>query len=294
MLKLEGIIPPIPTPFNIDGSLNEELLKDLIKWYLSVGVNGIAVCGSTGEGYALLPDEYSRVCDVAVRTVGGKVLVVAGVIVNSLNQALTYGRLAKDAGVNVLMITPSHYIFTPSEEGLYRYFKTVAEVLNIPITIYNVIPQAPVPLNVIVRLVNDVKLLVGIKQSRGDISGLADIIRAVGDRISVMSAIDDLLYPSFVLGARGAIAAICTVAPELCVELYELVREGRYVEALKIHNKLLPIWRVVGQHDMPARVKTALELRGIPAGYPRIPLLPVGSGVRDEIKEVLRSVGLVG
>ncbi|MCC6022794.1 MAG: dihydrodipicolinate synthase family protein, partial [Desulfurococcaceae archaeon] len=124
MLKLEGIIPPIPTPFNVDGSLNEELLKDLIKWYLSVGVNGIAVCGSTGEGYALLPDEYSRVCDVAVRAVGGKVLVVAGVIVNSLNQALTYGRLAKDAGVNVLMITPPHYIFTPSEEGLYRYFKT--------------------------------------------------------------------------------------------------------------------------------------------------------------------------
>ncbi len=293
MLKLEGIIPPIPTPFTSEGEFNDDLFRGLIRWYLDLGVHGIAICGSTGEGYTILPDEYLRICEVAVNTVKGRVPVIAGIIVNSFKQALIYGRIARNAGADALMVTPPHYIFTPCDEGLYQYFRRLAEELEIPLMIYNVIPHIPVPLKVIVRLVNDVKYLVGIKQSRGDISGLADLVRAVGDKISVMSAIDDLLYPSFVLGAKGSIAAICTVAPDLCIKLYELVRRGEYVEALKIHNKLLPIWRVVGQQDMPSRVKAALELRGIPAGYPRLPLLPVTSSVREEISNVLKDVELL-
>ncbi|MEM1813164.1 MAG: dihydrodipicolinate synthase family protein, partial [Sulfolobales archaeon] len=96
MIKLEGIIPPLPTPFNAEDEFDESLLKGLIDWYLSIGVNGIAVCGSTGEGYALTLDEYLRVCKTAVKYVGGRVPVIAGVIVNSLKQALAYGKSAKD------------------------------------------------------------------------------------------------------------------------------------------------------------------------------------------------------
>jgi len=293
LIKLEGIIPPLPTPFNAEDEFDESLLKGLIDWYLSIGVNGIAVCGSTGEGYALTLDEYLRVCKTAVKYVGGRVPVIAGVIVNSLKQALAYGKSAKDVGVDALMVTPPYYIFTPSEEGLYHYFKTLAEKLEMPLIIYNVVPHIPVRLEVLTRLVSDVKYLVGIKQSRGDISGLADIIKAVGDKISVMSAIDDLLYPSFVLGARGALAAICTVVPDLCLKLYECVRLGNLSNALNIHNRLLTVWRAVGQQDMPARVKVALKLRGIEAGEPRSPLLPVSKIVEEEIRKALKEAGVL-
>lgn len=293
LIRLEGIIPPIPTPFNVDGDLDESLLKGLIDWYLSMGVHGVAVCGSTGEGYALLLEEYSKVCEVAVKSAGGRVPVVAGVIVNSLKQALVYGRVAKEVGVDALMATPPHYIFVPSEEGLYHYFKTLAEVLEMPLLVYNVVPHVPVPLKVFIRLVKDVKYLVGIKQSRGDISGLADLVKAVGDKVSVMSAIDDLLYPSFVIGARGALAAICTVAPDLCLKLYECVKRGDSLNALNIHNKLLAIWRVVGQYDMPARIKAALKLRGIQSGYPRSPLLAVSKNVTEEIEQVLKETEII-
>jgi len=293
VIKLEGIMPPIPTPFTSTGDFDEGKFRNLIKWYINIGVHGIAICGSTGEGYAILPDEYVRICEVAVSEVKGRVPVIAGIIVNSLKQALVYGEVAKSKGVDALMVTPPHYIFIPNEEGLYQYFKTIAETLNMPLIIYNVVPHVPVPLNVVLRLTNTVKQLVGIKQSRGDISGLADLVKAVGDKVSIMSAIDDLLYPSFILGAKGSIAGICTAAPDLSIDLYYAVKRGDHMEALEIHGKLLAIWRAIGQQDMPARVKALLELRGIPAGYPRKPILPLSESVREELRKVLINTGIL-
>lgn len=292
-IRLEGIIPPIPTPFTSTGDFDEEKFRKLIKWYIDVGVHGIAICGSTGEGYTILPDEYVRICEVAVNEVKGRIPIIAGIIVNSLKQALVYGEVAKSKGVDALMVTPPHYIFTPNEEGLYQYFKTIAETFNMPLIIYNVIPHVPVSLSVVLRLTNTVKQLIGIKQSRGDIGGLADLVKAVGSKVSIMSAIDDLLYPSFILGARGSIAGVCAVAPDLSIGLYHAVKKGDHTEALELHSKLLSIWRAVGRQDMPARVKAALELRGVPAGYSRSPILPLSENAKEELRKVLIDIGIL-
>jgi len=191
------------------------------------------------------------------------------------------------------MVTPVHYVFKPTDEGNIDYYRRIADAVGLPIVIYNVIPWNTISVELAVRLVDEVEAIRGVKQSGGDIHGLADMIKALGHRIPIMSALDDVLLASFILGARGAIAAICTIAPELCLDLWEAAKDGDLKRGVELHRRLLPIWRAVGRGDMPARAKEALRMLGRKAGRARSPLTPVDEKARQEIEAALKEAGLL-
>ena len=239
MIKFEGIMPPLLTPFTSDEKLDEEALRNEIQYMLDAGVHGLTVCGSTGEGYSMPPEEIRRITSITKEEANSKVPVITGIIADSTNIALSLGMAAKNAGADALMVTPVHYVFLPTDEGTIHYFKQIGETLDLPILIYNVIQWNTVSAPLAQELAK-IKQIQGVKQSGGDTHGLADMIRAVGQKMPILTAIDDMIFPSFIIGAKGAIAAINTVTPELCIQAWEAARDNNTKAGIKIHHRLLP------------------------------------------------------
>lgn len=289
--KLRGVIPPAVTVFNEDESINEELFREHLQFLLKSNIGGISIGGSTGEGHALSVDELRRLIEIGVEEVSGKVPVVAGIIRDSTRDVLAFAKAAKEAGADYLMITPVHY-FKPDDDAHYEFFKTISDSVDLPIIIYNVVPTAVITPKCMKRLAT-IENVVGIKQSGGDIHALNRMILELPDDQIVYSAVDALLYPTYMLGAQGSIAALLTVLPELCVEQWEACERGDYEKAKEIHYKMLPTWLAMDKHNMPSKTKAVLRQRGLDVGKPRSPFHPISDEDIQEIKDALKHAGVI-
>lgn len=291
-MRIQGIVPPMVTPFGDDETIDEALLRAEVDYLISAaGVHGLAVGGSTGEGHTLTSDELRRVVGAAIDAADGRVPVIAGIIVDSTRQALEKARALADLDVAALQVTPVHYLFRPADETMFAHFAALAEGAAQPVMVYNVVPWSYCSPALLDRMLREIPGLIGVKQSAGDLKLLADLLMTSADAGLIMSAVDALLYPSFALGAHGAIAAILTAAPELCVQLWDQVASGDNAGALETHLKLLPIWNAIMADNLPANVKTALALQGRPAGVPRMPMPPSSAEQRAAIKAALEEAG---
>lgn len=285
-----GIVPPMVTPLRPDGTVDVAALEAEVDHLLAQGVHGLCVTGSTGEGAALGDAEVAQVARVVVARVAGRAPVLGGVIRNSTRAAAACALGLRDAGVDALQITPVHYLFTPDADATVAYYRSIAEAVELPIYVYNVIPWAPIEPGVLLRLFAEVSQVRGVKQSGGDMHRLADLLAAVDAEHVVLSAVDDLLLPSFVLGAKGAIAAILTALPGEAVALWNAVRAGRLDEARRRHARLLPVWRALEGPNMPARLKVALDLQGRRGGLPAEPQAAVSPEQRERIRAALATL----
>ena len=292
-MSIRGIVPPMVTPFAEDETVDESRLRAEAEYLIaSAGVHGIAVGGSTGEGHTLTTDELRKVVGAAVEVAGGRVPVIAGIIVDSTRQAIEKAQALADLDVAALQVTPVHYLFRPNDETMFAHFAALAEAAAQPVMVYNVVPWSYCSPALLDRMIRQIDGLIGVKQSAGDLKLLADLLRTSAESGVIMSAVDALLYPSFTLGAHGAIAAILTAAPELCVKLWDQVQAGDHVGALETHLQLLPIWNAIMDDNLPANVKTALALQGRPAGLPRMPM-PASSGEQwAAINAALQAAGM--
>ena len=294
MSEIHGVVPPIVTPFDAQEEIDLGLLRAEVRHLIdNVGVHGIAAGGSTGEGHTLTTEELRQVVAATVETADGRVPVIAGIIVDSTREAIAKGRALADLDVAALQITPVHYLFKPTDEMMYRHFATIADALGRPVIIYNVVPWSYCSAELLARIITQVYGVIGMQQSAGDLKRLADLMLALGGRGLVMSAVDALLYPSFCLGAHGTIAAIVTAVPELSVRLWDAVQAGDHETALDMHVKMLRVWNAIAQDNLPANVKTALELQGRPAGLPRSPMPPSSPEQRQAIRKALAMAGLI-
>ena len=284
--RFGGIIPPMVTPFTDDGEVDQRAFREEVRVLLAAGVHGLAVGGSTGDGHTLSIAETCQLVQIARAEVGGRVPIIAGIIQDSTRAVIAYGKALRELGVDALQITPIHYLFAPTEEGTFDYYRRVGDVVGLPIVIYNVVPWNTISPRMLLRL-SEIEQVVGVKQSGGDIHKLADLVKLNQGRLQIFTAVDDLLFPSFVLGAQGAIAAILTVMPQLCVALWDACQAGRFDEARALHERLLPVWRAINAPDMPARSKAAIELQGRRVGPPCHPILPATPEVRAEIAAAL-------
>ena len=210
---IRGIVPPMTTPFSAAGVIDEAAFRAEARFLLEAGVHGLAVGGSTGEGHALSTEEVRRLTEIAVEEADGRVPVVAGVIVDSTRQAIERGGAAAGAGAAALQVTPVHYLFRPDDTHMKEHFREMTEAVAAPVVIYNVVPWTYLSPELLVEIMEEVPGVVGVKQSAGDLKLLADLMATAPDRARIMSAVDALMYPSFALGAHGAIAAILTAAP---------------------------------------------------------------------------------
>lgn len=229
MNEIYGIVPPITTPFTAEGQVDEVALKEDIHYLIEVaGVHGLVVCGSTGEGHTLTTDETYRITACAVDESKGRTPVITGIITDSTQSAIERGQAVAELGIKALQVTPVHYLFRPNDDAMIQHFAKITEETGLLVIIYNVIPWTYLSPQLLTRIITEVEGVIGVKQSAGDMKLLADLLLLLGNQGRIMSAVDALLYPSFLLGAHGAIAAILTAAPKLCVQLWEAVENGDY------------------------------------------------------------------
>jgi len=292
-----GIVPPMTTPFRPDDRIDEGALRAETRYMIEVAkVHGLAVCGSTGEGHTITTEETRRITQIAVEEAKGRVPIITGIITDSTRSAIERGLTVKDLGVAALQVTPPHYLFRPDDDSMLKHFEALAKGTSMPIIIYNVVPWAYLSPQLLTRIITSVEGVIGVKQSAGDLKLMADLVLLLRDRGRVMSAVDALMYPSFVLGAHGAIAAILTAVPTLLVELWDAVQAGDHKKALVLHEKLLPVWNAIG-HDnvpnLPANVKCCQGMLGRPAGVPRAPMPASSPAQVTAIRAALQGAGLL-
>ena len=286
--NLAGIIPPMITPFDADGRVDEAAFRaDVLYLVQDAAVSGLAVGGSTGEGHTLTTDEVRNLTAWAREEAQGRVPVITGIITNSTASAIERGRAVADLGVAALQVTPVHYLFRPDDEAMVRHFAALADGTGLPILIYNVVPWSYLSPVLLARILREVDGVVGVKQSASDVKALADLLLLVGETARIFSAIDALLYPSFALGAHGAIAAILTAVPTWCTALWDAVSRNDRPRALEWHARLLRLWNAIDAPNLPANVRTAMALQGRTGGRPRAPMPESSPEQREQIKAAM-------
>ncbi|MCU6724422.1 Dihydrodipicolinate synthase [uncultured Clostridium sp.] len=271
--KIAGIIPPIVTPFDPDGSINLKLAEKEMKICLDAGVHGISVGGSTGEGPTLRDEELVELIGVAKKLLKEEQSLVCGVMRTCTRDAVRAGLAAKEAGADAIMVTPPAYnVLVPNEQGMFDYYSTISKEVQLPIIIYNVIPQNTILPGLFKRLVDETEYVRGVKQSVGSVPALYAMKMAVGDKGDVYAATDDMLYTCYELGASGAISAILSVFPKECVDMFNYQQNGEKEKAFAIQNALYNKWQCLGGNQFPIRLKYALEVLGREPGLCRSPI----------------------
>lgn len=294
-MKLEGIFVPVVTPFDKEGNIDEEAFKQLIDCFIEAGISGIVPCGSTGESPYLSREESRRVVELVVEQTGGRMPVIAGTGVAATRETVQLTRDAKDAGADAaLVVTP--FYFKLSNEEVFQHYASLLDAVDLPVVIYNVpkFTNYSMPPTMIDRLVSEYSGVVGVKDSSGDPGLMADIIRLVGNRISVLSGSGDMILPTLMLGGSGGILAIANAIPETCVELYKAFKEERLEDAGKHQMRASFVNKVlIKEHNQISALKEAMNMMGMTAGYPRQPILPLGDKEKKTVSEALRSISLL-
>ncbi|MCD6348024.1 MAG: dihydrodipicolinate synthase family protein [Candidatus Korarchaeota archaeon] len=294
-MRPKGVIPPHVTPFMEDGSLDLRSLERLVTFWLDAGVHALATCASNGEGPLLSDDERKKVLRFVVDLVGGQVPVIAGVSSPSTAGALRQIEDVENSGADAILLTPPYY-FKPSERELLEHYRFLLRETGLPVILYNV-PKFVgynLPLDIIVKLAQEFDNVVGLKESSGLLWRISELIRLVGDKVSVLAGTGDMLLPTLMLGGRGGIVGVAIFAPELAVDLYNSFRSGHLERAAKLQLVLTMLNEVVvkGLNQLSA-AKEALRLRGLPAGFPRRPSLPLTAEEREMVRKALEDAGLL-
>ncbi len=288
----EGSIVAIVTPFK-GNKLDEKALEELIEWHIAEGTNAIVPCGTTGESATLEYEEHYRVIEVTVKTVNGRVPVIAGTGANSTNETILMTRKAKELGADgSLMVVP--YYNKPTQEGLYLHYKTVSEAVDIPIVLYNVPGRTALNMlpSTVARLA-ELENIVAIKEATGDMAQASEILRLCGDRLSLLSGDDFTTFPMMALGGKGTISVSANVAPKDVSAMCRALLDGKYDEARKLHFKLEPLNKGMFIETNPISVKTALSLMGKIEEEFRLPLCKMNPENKEKLKNIINNYGVM-
>ena len=287
---IRGMLPPLVTPFTPDEAIDEAAFRLQIRYMIGQGVHGLVVGGSAGEGFTLSQDELRRLTAIAAEEVGERVPLLAGIIANSTGDAIARARAVADLGVCALQVTPSHYIFRTGDAAMLAHFRDISEAVGLPVLIYNVIPWNYLSPALLVRIMDEVPGVAGVKQSAGDLRALSELVVSVGDRRRILGAIDALVYPCLAVGAHGMVSQILTALPGPCVRMWNLVQAGRHAEALDLHQRMARVWNAINADNRVAVTKFTLSLQGVATGQTRRPLEPPSEAQMAGVRAV---IGLV-
>jgi len=293
---IRGMLPPLVTPFTPDEAIDEAAFRLQIRYMIGQGVHGLVVGGSAGEGFTLSQDELRRLTAIAAEEIGDRVPLLAGIIADSTREAIARARAVADLGVCALQVTPAHYIFRTDDESMLAHFRDIAAAVGLPVLIYNVIPWNYLSPTLLVRIIEGVPGVVGVKQSAGDLRLLSDLVVSAGAKGRILGAIDALVYPCLAVGAHGMVSQILTALPGPCVRMWNLIEAGRHAEALELHQRMGRVWNAINGDNRVAVTKFTLSLQGVPTGRTRRPLAAPSeaqmAGVRAVINLVLPDLDL--
>ncbi len=293
MKKIQGAFTAIVTPM-LDGKVDEQGLVDLIEYQIAGGIHGLVPCGTTGESATLDFDEHKRVIELTVRTVNGRVPVIAGTGANNTLEAIELTESAKASGADaVLSVVP--YYNKPSQEGLYQHFRTIAEAVDIPMVLYNV-PGRTVTnmLPATVARLAELPGVIGIKEASGSLNQISEVIRLCPDDFIVLSGDDFTSMPTVLIGGKGVISVTSNVDPRGMADLMEAALAGDLARANEIHYRLFPLMGTMFCYPSPAPAKKALELMGrIRSGEVRLPMTAMDEPSLEKLKKAMTDLGLI-
>lgn len=288
----EGVLVAIVTPFT-KGHVDEAAFRRLINRLIENGVTGIVPCGTTGESTTMSHQEHMRVTEIAIDEVKGRVPVIAGTGSNSTAEAIELTSHAFKAGADAaLMVSP--YYNKPTQEGLYRHFKAVAEAAPIPIILYNIPGRTASNMlpETIARL-SKIDTIVGVKEATGDLNQVARTIELCGPDFCVVSGDDALTLPILAVGGKGVISVAGQVMPARMVAMFNAYKANDLAGCREIFYELLPLFRALFYETNPIPVKTALGMMGQIDPELRLPLCPMSEDNQAKLRQVLSQYGLV-
>lgn len=293
MKKYHGAIVAIVTPF-INNEIDEQGLVDLINFQIDNGTHGIVPCGTTGESATVSFDEHKKIIELTVKTVAGRVPVIAGTGANSTAESIDLARSAKASGADAtLSVVP--YYNKPNQEGLYQHFKAITEAVDIPVILYNV-PSRTVTnmLPETVARLSKFDNIIGIKEASASLQQITEIIRQCPDDFIVLSGDDFTCMPTVFIGGKGVISVTSNVHPRGMADLMEAALAGDLKKANEIHYNLYPLMTSMFSAPNPVPAKKGAELLGkIKDGAPRLPLSGIDDKSLETITAAMKDVGIL-
>lgn len=294
-MQFKGVFTALVTPFKADGSLDEKTYATLVERQIKSGIAGIVPCGTTGESPTLSLDEHEHVIDVAVELAKGKCTVIAGAGSNSTQEATRLSIHAQEAGADaILSVNP--YYNKPSQLGLYRHFKTIADAVTIPVVLYNIAGRTGVNLETktLLQLEKNCKNIIAVKEASGDMAQMKDVINQTGNEFSVLSGDDAIALELIKNGGNGVISVASNLIPEKMTQLAALGLAGKFDEATAIQQEIAPLFNAMFIETNPIPVKTAMAIMGLCEEVFRLPLCELSTEEnRKQLSDVLNTLKLL-
>jgi 4-hydroxy-tetrahydrodipicolinate synthase len=292
---MRGCATALVTPFKADGGVDIERMRALVRRQIDGGVRLLVPCGTTGESVTMTGAEREEVIRATVEEAQGRARVIAGTGSNNTASAVEQSRAARELGADAVLVVAPYYN-KPTQEGLYRHFRAVAEAVEgVPVVLYNVPGRTSSNINAgtTLRLARDVENIAAVKEASGNLAQVMEILRGRPEDFLVLSGDDALTFAMIALGADGLVSVASNEAPGPMSRMVDAALAGRFDEARALHYSLLPLMDVNFIESSPGPVKAALALMGLLEETLRLPLVPVQEGSRERVREVLSELGLL-
>lgn len=288
----KGSAVALVTPFRGE-KIDEAKLKELVEFQIKNGTKAIVPCGTTGESPTLSHEEHDRVIEIVVQAVKRRIPVIAGTGSNSTKEAIRLTRHAEEVGADAALLM-SPYYNRPTQRGIYLHFKAVAEVVDIPIILYNIASRTGVNIEPeTVAELAKIKNIVGIKESSGNLDQMSRILQLCPESFALISGDDSLTLPLMSIGGLGVISVAANIVPVDVAAMVEAFLKGDLEKARKMHYKLLPLFKALFIETNPIPVKTAMGLLGMIEPELRLPMCEMKDENLAKLKKVLKDYGLL-
>ena len=282
-----GTFTALVTPFR-NGSIDVSAFQTLSETQIAAGISGVVAIGTTGESPTLSHDEREQLIRLTVATANKRCLVIAGTGSNATEHAVADTKMAEKLGADgVLLVAP--YYNKPSQEGLFRHFKAIAESTSLPIILYNIPGRCSVDImpETVVRLAKECRNIVSIKEASGSVERVSDLGRRLPESFTILSGDDSLTLPFMSVGATGVVSVASNLFPAEVCALVRACESGDFKSAATLHRKLLPLFKALFIEPNPVPVKTALGWRGAMSGEVRLPLCEMSEANQASLRKTL-------
>ena len=282
-----GTFTALVTPFR-DGGIDVSAFEDLIEKQIAAGITGIVAIGTTGESPTLSHEEREQVIRVAVTKANKRCLVLAGTGSNATQHAIGDTKLAEKLGVDAALLVAPYYN-KPSQEGLFRHFKAIADATSLPVMLYNIPGRCSVDIapETVARLAKECRNIVSIKEASGSVERVGELRRRLPDAFTILSGDDSLTLPFMAVGAAGVVSVASNLFPSEVCALVRACESGDLKSAEKLHRKLLPLFKDLFIEPNPVPVKTALGWRGAMSPEVRLPLCEMSEANQGRLLKML-------
>ena len=289
----QGSIVAMVTPFR-NGTIDEPKVKELVELHVKSGTDAIIPCGTTGESPTLSHDEHHHMVELTVAAAAGRIPIIAGTGSNSTKEAIELTKHAERAGASAALVVNPYYN-KPTQEGLYRHFRAVAEATALPILVYNIQGRTAVNIetDTMARLVRDCQTIVGVKEASGSLDQMSQVIAACGPDFSVLSGDDNITLPLLAIGGRGVVSVIANIVPRETSEMVHAALDGDWKRARELHYKLFPLARAAFLETNPIPIKEAMAMAGMLEPEFRLPMCRMGDANREKLRAIITTYGLV-